>query len=384
MPEPARLITQRPLQRLLLMAFTGFTGFYVTLAALPAWIAMGGGSTTSAGAATTVMLATTAACQPFVPILLRRLRTTPVMALGLLALGLPAPALIWAGAGAGLYAICAIRGIGFAIFTIAGTVANAEVAPEGRLGEVTGWYGLAAAGPNVVMVPLSVLVLHEIGFWPVAVLAATPVLGAVFALALGGGWRRDPGDEVRAAPGRGAIAPAVRRSLAPAVVLFALTTAGGAVVTILPIERPGLTATAGLALLGAVTAASRWRAGIVVHRRGVVALLPWTCAITAVALLVFAAGLTDDTTGVVLFACAACGVGYGAVQSLTLVAAFARTERRMRPVASAVWNVAFDSGTGVGAVLIGVLSAGSLGIWGAFAVLSGLVAAVIPFALASG
>lgn len=380
MEQRRPLIAQWPYARMMLMAIAGFTGFYVLLSALPAWIASRGNSAAAAGAATTVMLATTAVCQPFVPALLRRLSTTAAVAIGMLALGVPAPFLALTGSGAGLYAICAIRGIGFAIFTIAGTLTTAEIAPEGRLGEVAGLYGLAAAIPNVALVPLSVLLLHVVGFWPVAVLSAMPVLGAP--LAIGAGGRR--ADDQPRARRPGEARAAIGRSLAPAAVLCSLTIAGGAVVTILPIERPGLVATAGLAVFGLVGAVSRWVAGTRVRRHGVAALLPLACASSAAGLIVLAAALSGATAAVAILGCAAAGAGFGAVQSLTLVAVFDRAERRARPVASAVWNVAFDSGTAIGAVLIGALAATSLGIWGAFSVLAGLALAVVPLAIVSG
>ena len=192
--------------------------------------------------------------------------------------------------------------------------------------------------PNVVLVPLSVLLLHDVGFWPVAVLAALPVPGALFAI--GAGWRRDapggaPGDPAHghgaAGPGSAAAA-AVRRALAPAAVLCALTIAGGAIVTILPIARSGFVATAGLAVFGATAAAARWQAGARVRRHGVGVLLPSACVIAAVGLLALAAGLSGGGAVAVLVGCAVAGVGYGAAQSLTLVSAFARTgPRRGRP-----------------------------------------------------
>jgi Major Facilitator Superfamily len=374
------LITDWPILRMVLMAGAGFTGFYVTLAALPAWIASRGGSTTSAGAATTVMLATTAVCQPFVPALLRRMSTTSAVAIGALALGVPAPLLAWAGTGGGLYAICAIRGIGFAIFTIAGTLSTAELAPEGRLGEVAGLYGLGGAIPNVALVPVSVLLLHLVGYWPVAVISGAPILGG--ALALGAGWGR-PDREHHARERRpGDARAAIRRSLAPAVVLCALTIAGGAIVTILPIERAGFVATAGLAVFGASSAAARWAAGTRSHR--VLVLLPIACVCGAGGLLAIAAGLSGDASAAVIVGCTIAGAGFGAVQSLTLVAAFARTERRSRSVASAVWNMSVDSGTAAGALLIGVLTASSIGIWGSFSVLAALALVVVPVAVAAG
>jgi hypothetical protein len=380
MAEP--LITRWPFVRYMLMASAGFVGFYVTLSALPAWLATQGSTAASAGAATTVMLVTTAVCQPFVPALLRRLSTTWAVALGLLALGIPAPLLAWVGSGAGLYAICLVRGIGFAIFTIAGTVATAEIAPEGRLGEVAGYYGFAAAGPNIVLVPVSVLLLHAVGFWPVAVMAGVPVLGA--GLAIGSGWRRT-GREHHAAQRRpGDTRTAIRRSLAPAAVLWSLTLAGGAVVTILPIERAGFVATAGLASFGVFSAGCRWFAGRQVRLAGVTPLLVPSCAAGAAGLVAIAAGLSGHGAAAVIAGCAAAGAGYGAVQSLTLVATFQRVERRSHPVASAVWNMAFDSGTAVGAVLIGALTASALGIWGSFAVLAAVVLATVPLGVMSG
>jgi predicted MFS family arabinose efflux permease len=113
-------------------------------------------------------------------------------------------------------------------------------------------------------------------------------------------------------------------------------------------------------------------------------LLPFACVSSAAGLIVIATGLTDSAGAVAIAGCAAAGAGFGAVQSLTLVAVFQRTERRSHPVASAVWNVAFDSGTATGAVLVGALTATSLGIAGAFSVLAALALATIPAGVVSG
>jgi len=364
----------------MLMTVAGFTGFFVTLSSLPAHVVSAGNSTASAGATTTVMLAATVLFQPVVPALLRRLSTPATMAIGLVALGLPAPALIWASTGAGLYSICVVRGVGFAIFTVAGAFMASEVAPPGRQGETAGLYGLAAAIPNVTLLPLAVLLLHALGFWSIAAIAGLPVLGAV--LALGGGWRRVVPEPTEAVPA-GATQRAIARSLLPATVLFTLTIASGAVVTILPIERSEVVATIGLLAFAVAGALARWQAGRQVDRAGRTWLLAGACATAIAGLLGLAAGLSGLSDGVVLAGCSLLGVGYGAVQCLTLVYAFARTTSSERPVASAVWNGAFDAGTATGAVLIGVLSATGLGWWGTFAVLAVLVVAVMPAAVSS-
>ena len=374
------LALQWPCARMMLMTAAGFTGFFVTLPSLPAYLASAGNSTASAGATTTVMLAATVMFQPVVPALLRRLSTPATMAIGLLILGLPAPLLIWASSGAGLYLICVLRGVGFAVFTVAGAFMASEVAPPGRQGETTGLYGLAAGIPNVIMIPLAVLLLHAFGFWPIAAIAGVPAVGA--ALALGSGWRRGAPEPTQAVP-RGATQRAIARSLLPAVVLYAITVAAGAVVTILPIVRSELVATIGLLVFAVSAALARWQAGRLVDRPGRTWLLAGACAIAIAALLALAAGLNGPSDGVVLAACAMLGVGYGSIQCLTLVYSFARTASSERPVASAVWNGAFDAGTATGAVLIGALSATGIGWWGTFAVLAVLVAAVMPAAVSS-
>jgi MFS family permease len=374
------LVLQWPCARMMLMTAAGFTGFFVTLPSLPAYVASAGNSTAAAGATTTVMLAATVLFQPLVPALLGRLSTSATMALGLVALGLPTPLLIWANSGAGLYSICVVRGLGFAVFTVAGAYMASEVAPPGRQGEAAGLYGLAAGIPNVILIPLSVLLLHEFGFWPIATIAGLPAVGA--ALAFGGGWRRVAAEATQAVP-TGATRRAIARSLPPAAVLCAITITAGAVVTILPIVRAELVATVGLLLFAVAASLSRWQAGRQVDRPGRTWLLVGACGIAIAGLLALAAGLSGPSDVIVLAACALLGVGYGAIQSLTLVYAFARTTSSGRPVASAVWNGAFDAGTATGAVLIGALRATGIGWWGAFAVLAVLVAAVIPAAVSS-
>ena len=88
--------------------------------------------------------------------------------------------------------------------------------------------------------------------------------------------------------------------------------------------------------------------------------------------------------GVVLIAAAtALGLCYGALQNLTLVAAFGAVGRQQLPAASAVWNIGFDTGTASGAVLAGVLATAysfpvSLATMAVFCLLIGVVAVIVP------
>ena len=358
------------------MAGAGFTGFAATLSALPAWTAAQGGSATAAGAVTTVMLVATVLAQPLVPAMLRRMPTPRAIAIGLVLLGVPALALLVASTGALLYAVCVVRGVGFAVITVAGAVYITEVAPPERRGHATGLYGLSAGVPNVVLVPLSVLLVQQVGLWPVVLIAASaPTLGAVV------GWTApqvaSAADRLDAPKGR--LGTAVRGAAAPSTVLLAATIAGGALVTIVPIERPsGYVATLALLAFGAAGALCRWLAGSWADRVGVARPLFGAAFVMIAGILVLAAGLDGPNDVGVLVGALLIGVAFGAVNSLTLVWTFHRVDAADRPVASTVWNASFDAGTAIGAVLIGALVATALGMWGAFGVLAAFVALAIP------
>jgi predicted MFS family arabinose efflux permease len=370
------------------MTLLGFTGFAATLASLPWWAVQGGAAVSSAGLVTTVMLATTVATQGLVPVMVRRLGAGRSLAIGLVALGAPSPLYVLSTELGPLLAVSAVRGTGFAVLTVVGSTLTRVLAPAGRHGEAAGLYGLAIAVPNLAVVPGAVALAQNVGFWPVAVLATLPVLAVPLALASQG--RRPAAGSTPAVVGHRS---AVRAALVPSVVLLVVTLAGGGLVTYLPIERPsGLLATVALLLFGVTGALGRWRAGVVADRVGTRVLLPASVVAAGLGLAGVAAGLVCGSDVLLLAASAVCGAGYGAVQNLTLVIAFARVGPDETPTASAVWNAAFDTGTGVGAVAVGALAAwgagaagtGGIGVPAALGVSAALVALVVPLALRTG
>lgn len=361
---------------LVVVSLLGFSSFCLTLASLPSWAVSGGVATGAAGLVTAVMLASTVATQAVVPALLTRFGTARTLVGGLLTLGGPAPLLAATQDLGPLLAISAARGTGFAVLTVVGATLTAGVAPAGRHGEAVGLYGLAVALPNLAAVPAGVALTQAGAFVWVAALSASPLLGIPAAVALG---RSVPSS--RAADGSASHGAAVRAAVAPSVVLLAVTVAGGGLVTFLPIERPtGLVATLALLAFGATGALTRWRAGVLADRIGSRVLLPASVTAAAAGMAVLVLGLLAGPGAglVVTLGAALFGAGYGAVQNLTLVIAFARAGPGRTATASAVWNAAFDAGTGIGALAVGALAASGTGIPGAFAVSAVLVALCLP------
>jgi predicted MFS family arabinose efflux permease len=367
----------RGLQALVGVTVLGFASYCLTLASLPVYAVSGGAAESTAGVVTAVFLVVTIAVQLTVPALTARLGVGPVLVAGLLALGLPSPFYVLGDSVAWISALSAVRGAGFAVLTVLGATLAAQVAPPERRGEAIGLYGLAIAVPNLIAVPAGVALVLDGHIGWVAWLAASPVLGAFLVPVLMRSTAPQPG------PGpTGTRRSAMRAALAPSLVLFVVTLAGGGLVTFLPIERPdGVVATVALLVLGLTGAVTRWRAGLLADRLGGGRLLPLALVASAVGMVLTAVGLWAGPVWVVLGA-ALFGAGYGAAQNLTLLAAFARAGEGGTTTASAMWNIAFDAGTAIGALALGVLAAG-IGLDWTYVVVGGLLAAAVPLASAA-
>ncbi len=355
----------------------GFASYCLTLASLPAYAVQGGAGESTAGVVTAVLLTVTIAVQSVVPALTARFGQAAVLVAGLIALGAPSPlyalddGLLW------LSALSAVRGAGFAVLTVLGATLAAQVAPVERRGEAIGIYGLAIAVPNLVAVPAGVaLVLDGHAGW-LAWLAASPLLGLFLVPLL---VRTMPPAETRGPAGSGRTAALA--ALAPSVVLFLVTLAGGGLVTFLPIERPdGVLATAALLVFGVTGAVTRWRAGLLADRLGSRLLMPLSLVVAAVGLVACAAGLVAGDAWVLVGA-AVFGAGFGAAQNLTLLAAFARAGEGGTTAASAMWNASFDAGTAAGALTLGFVAA-QIGLPWSYVVTAALLAAAVPLASAA-
>ena len=365
------------MQALVGVTLLGFASFCLTLASLPVYAVRGGAAESTAGVVTAVFLGVTIAVQSTIPALTSRFGMGPVLVAGLVAIGLPSPlhvlddGLLW------LSALSVVRGAGFAVLTVLGATLAARVASQARRGESIGIYGLAIAVPNLIAVPGGVALVLDGHIGWLSWLAASPVLGILLVPRL----LRSVAAEPPAGPA-GSGRAAARAALTPSAVLFVVTLAGGGLVTFLPIERPdGVLATVALLLFGVTTALSRWRAGLLADRLGSRLLLPLAVVLTAAGLVGCAAGLVAGDAWVLVGA-AVFGAGYGATQNLTLLTAFARAGERGTTAASAMWNAAFDGGTGAGALLLGLLGAG-IGLPWSYVVVAAVLAAVVPLASAS-
>ena len=343
-----------------LLSVVGFAGYAALLAGALDAAGRGGATEAGAGLVNGVLLGATVVAQLAVPRALAAWGTGRVLVAGLLFLGLPAPAYLLSDELAWVLGLSALRGIGFGILTVTGSAAAAHLVDPARRGAAIGAYGLAVAVPNLLLLPASVPLAESLGFAAVFWLAALPVVGIPAAWGLGR-VLRDLGHDRPSPPAAGLAAVSDRRALLAvvpaALVLFAVTMAGGSLLTFAPLLAGPTTAMAILLGMGVTAALARWLVGHVADRHGARQFLAPLLVVAGAAMGGCAWAVATGSAVVLVLAATVLGVSYGALQNLTLVTAFAAAGPTRIPAASAVWNIGFDAGTAAGAVAAGALAA---------------------------
>ncbi|HET6738924.1 MAG TPA: MFS transporter, partial [Kribbella sp.] len=340
---------------------------------IPLYLAANGAGGIGAGLSTAAMMFSAVGVELLVPRLLARWGYQLVLGLGLVLLGAPSLVLLTTVELPIVLAVCVVRGAGLAILVVGAVALVADLAPSTRRGEALGVYGVAVGVPAVIGLPLGVYLTHLIGFDALFVLAAIASLAGLGTLT---GLPAKAGAEEQHVQ----VLGGVRRNglLMPTLVFAAVTVAAGISVTFVPLavasDKQSMVATA--LLLQAIAAPlARWLAGRYADRIGPAKLLAPSLmfAATGAAALVFL-----PSTVAILIGSTCFGIGFGAAQNLTLTLMYNRVDRARYGQVSALWNLAYDGGWGLGAMVFGGIVAGT-GYPTAFALTAAVVAlAVVP------
>jgi predicted MFS family arabinose efflux permease len=384
-PARARLLT-RPLMVRFVSVIGTATSFYLLLSAVPLYARSAGASVGLAGLTTTALTLSSVAAYPVTPQLMARYGTRAVLAGGLLALGLPALALaVTANIGL-ILAACVIRGAGFAVLCVAGGALTVSLIPAHRRGEGLALVGLVSGVPSVAALPLGVWLAGHLGYRPVFAAGGLAALAGLASLP----WLPGAGPATRTTKADGMLAALRNPALVRPAALFSATTmAVGIIVTFLPLAVAHADANvAALALLvqPAAAIAGRWLAGRrgdrpsnrPGNRQGSAALL--VPGVLAAAAGVLVLSLTAVPAAVIAGA-AVFGLGFGVTQNVTQTVMYDRVPESAYGASSALWNLAYDGGMGLGAAGFGVLALHT-GYPVAFVLVAAiLVAAVLPAVL---
>ncbi len=368
---------------------SAFGAWSVLLPVVPLAVLDAGGTATLAGATTGVFMLATVLTQMLTPMLLRQWGYRPVMAMSALLLGVPALGHMLGDAAPIALGFSALRGIGFGALTVSESALIGEISPRRLLGKATGIFGLCVGAAQMAFLPVGVAIAGAVGYNAVYLLAAalgllgfgTSVLvPKIKAAPLGSS---DPADTTPRAP-------MWKLVLVPALALTSFSVSYGVAsnfispaVRELDPERGAVLGGLMLSVIGGSGMIARYIAGVVADRVG----QPGTLMIPAQTFTVVGVGLIAAVLnqqwpvwwlvlGAVLY-----GAGFGIVQNEALLSMFDRLPRERLSEGSAVWNIFYDGGTGLGSTVLGAVVA-LTGYDGAFATGAAIIALGLLMTLA--
>lgn len=349
-PRPTLLT--RPMLLLCSASFGAMICFYLLLSVVPQYATSIGASGIGAGLATGALMLSTVALELATPRLIARFGYRVTLAAGLTLIGAPALALPLAHAMPAILAISLVRGAGLAIIVVVGGSLVASIVPAERRGEGLGLYGFIVNVPAVFGLPAGVWLAAHAGYPTVFIIAGLSGLAGLLAVPGLPGLAASS-DEVPVGVLAGLLRPALVR---PAIIFSATAMAAGVIVTFLPLAAIHASENViALALFtqAAASTLTRWWSGHLGDKHGATALLiPGLLSATAGMLaLIYVASTPAILIGMVLF-----GIGFGITQNATLTLMFDRVSASGYDAVSAVWNVGYDAGLGLGAVLFGLVS----------------------------
>lgn len=369
-------ILTRPFVSLLIVMCGCLLGFTLLLPVVPLYTAATGAGEVAVGLSTGALMLSTVLVELAVPRLLATFSYRVVITLGALLLGFPAALLATSRSVLLILAVSLARGAGLGIVVVIGTTLAARLVPAQRRNEGLGIYGFVVGLPWILGLPLGLWFVDLVGFAPLFLAAAVLSLTGLVAV---------PGLQVQAGEvkhQRGMLAVllvgGVRR---PVLIFTAITVAAGVFVTFVPLAVPsGSHRLAAGALLTQACAAplARWVAGRAGDRQGSPRRLLTPAVLVAAIGAVVASWVSSPIAvvlGIGLF-----GVGFGMAQNVTLTLMLKHVAISEFGRVSALWNVAYDAGMGIGAVGFGLL-VGPAGYPLGFALTAGVIFLALGTAL---
>ncbi len=249
-----------------------------------------------------------------------------------------------------LLALRIVQGIGMALWPTAASSLVAEVVPPSRRGEGFGFFGMAPSGAQIIVPALGVVIADTWGFDAVFIVAAATSLATLFfTLTV-----QEPG---RHGERRGDAASLIPRgAIFPMLIFLTFTFAFSAAATFLPLlgkDRDLGNVGLFFLVMGAVTVVARPAAGRISDRVGrVFVVLPGLLAAAAGMLLLAQA----QSLGIMLAAGVPTGLGFAAVHTSLLALSIDRTPAGQHGGATAVFQVAWDIGSLVAGVGLGLIA----------------------------
>lgn len=242
------------------------------------------------------------------------------------------------------------HGMGIAAFTTAIIALVADISPVMRRGEAMGYFGIASDAAMALAPPLGVVVMTNLGFTPMFLVALGFASLALLLASLVSDPHRAAAHPVRQLSVDSFLS---RPALFPSLLVFCLTVTFGVVTTFLPVYvmrhelgNPGLLFT----VFATVKMITRPIAGLLsdAFGRKTIILPGMLAVVVSMALLATVPSFAVLVTAAVFY-----GLGFGSVHPTLLAWVADRVQPEQRGAAMATFTTAFDLGIGLSAVGLG-------------------------------
>lgn len=379
-----RLLSRRELDQLdsmwkspaliptLVTVVAAFGGWALLLPVIPQAILDSGGSAGLAGAYTGVFMAATVLTQTQTPRLVRSWGYSTTMLVAALFLSVPTFGHLLGTGAALVLPLAVLRGMGFGALTVAQSALIAELVPVRFLGKASGALGLGVGSAQLVLLPLGLILVQELGGYAfVYVLGALITLAGAVMCAFLPRFKAPPKVATSGSRTPGADVPAWKLVAVPAVGISTVSMGfGGSSTFLAPGAREtdpvagAIVAAFALSVVGGAQMISRYVAGWWADRVGQAGtLLAWALGASALGLAAMALTMSVGGAGSSYWLLAAAvlyGGGFGIIQNEALLLMFERLPRERNAEASAYWNMSYDAGTGVGSFCLGLVAGAAL------------------------
>jgi MFS family permease len=245
-----------------------------------------------------------------------------------------------------------VHGAGAVLFATAAFATVADMVPADRRGVAFGYLAMMNSLPQVYAPWLGLMIANTWGFTPYFLTAAS-LSGLAFLLS---SRIRGARSEGRAAEGFSAAALVSRSTLLPASLFLSLTVAFGAIQAFLPLMaddrglgNPGLFFVA----YGLVVVPLRPVVGTVADRYGRAVVFVPSLVVGGLAMLLLA---TASVQAVMLAAAVLFGLGFAGTHTALLALTADRAGSEQRGVAMSTFGLAWDAGSGLGALSFGLMA----------------------------
>ncbi|UCH87246.1 MAG: MFS transporter [Dehalococcoidia bacterium] len=245
-----------------------------------------------------------------------------------------------------------VNGMGMVLFVTAAFATVADIVPADRRGIAFGYLAMVNGLSQIYAPWLALTIARTWGFTPYFLTAAVVAgLASFLSVRVGGGR-----SGARATEGFTAAALVSRSTLLPASLFLTLALAFGAVQAFLPLMaedrglgNPGLF----FVLYGLVAVPLRPMAGAIADRRGRAAVFVPGLVVGGLAMLLLAGA---SMQGMMLGAAVLFALGLGGAHTALLTWTVDRAGSERRGVAMSTFGLAWDTGSGVGALTFGLMA----------------------------